>query len=103
MLYNSPSAGCQTDAFRSGPASRIPLPGGSHSASERRQAESRKCSNQEMKNSDFQNKSRVRNVIYVQLVSHYITNSAIILNVDWPFYKIARRVEKGNDVRSGAM
>lgn len=56
-----------------------------------------------MKNSDFQNKSRVRDVIYVRLVSHYITNSAIILNVDWRFCKIARRVEKGNDVRSGAM
>lgn len=36
-----------------------------------------------MKNSDFQNKSSVRNVKYVKLISHYITNLAMVLNTDW--------------------
>lgn len=40
----------------------------SSSATKPRQATDRKCRNQEMKNSDFRNKSGVRNVKYVKLI-----------------------------------
>lgn len=47
-----------------------------------------------MINSDFQNKSRVRNVKYVKLISRYITNLVIILNTH---YRVASiKLPKGS-------
>lgn len=72
VLYNSTSSGCQTDAFRSCPPFSDPVIRSSYSASERRQVTSRKGRKEEIRKSDFQNKSGLSNVTVHRYTLHNI-------------------------------